>query len=118
MIKRGVVGLFILWFFWLAGSGPPVSAQTAAGPAMSPPSSGVPGKGPAIKEIPFPPQDQTVTIQIDKTQLNNGGTLKVSGTAPAGNRFIWKSTPRRRFGPTFLTTSGIRPPVRSLMSFI
>ena len=84
MIKRGLVGLFILWFFWLAGSGPPVSAQTAAGPAMSPPSSGVPGKEPAVKEISLPPQDQTVTIQIDKTQLNNGGTLKVSGTAPAG----------------------------------
>jgi uncharacterized protein len=84
MVKRGLAGLLVLWSFWLAGSGPPVSAQTGAGPAMNPPFSGEPGKESAIKEISSSPQDQSVTIQIDKTHLNNGGILKVSGTAPAG----------------------------------
>jgi hypothetical protein len=84
MVKRGLAGLLVLWSFWLAGSGPPVSAQTGAGPVINPASSGGQGKEAAAKEISSPPQDQTVTIQIDKTQLNNGGILKVSGTAPAG----------------------------------
>ena len=84
MVKRGLVGLLVLWSFWLAGTGPPVSAQTGAGPAMPPSSLGGPGKGSPAKEFSSPPQAQPVTIQLDKTQLNNGGTLKVSGTAPAG----------------------------------
>jgi uncharacterized protein len=84
MLKRGLVSILVLWSFWLPGTGPPVSARTAADPAVNPPSSGVSGKESAVKEISSTPPGGTVTIQIDKTQLNNGGTLKVSGTAPAG----------------------------------
>ena len=84
MVKRGLVGLLVLWSFWLAGTGPPVSAQTEAGPAKNPPSSGGPGKESAARELPSTPAGGSVTIQIDKTQLNNGGALKVSGTAPVG----------------------------------
>jgi uncharacterized protein len=77
---RGLVWLLVLWSFWLGGAGPSVSAQTGAGPAMTLPSSGLPAAG----ESTGNGQAGTVTIRIDKTQLNNGGTLKVSGSAPAG----------------------------------
>jgi uncharacterized protein len=84
MVKRGLVGLLVLWSFWLTGAGPSASAQPGSGPALTPSSSGVPTKESAAGEATAPGPAGTVTIQIDKTQLHNGGTLKVSGTAPVG----------------------------------
>jgi hypothetical protein len=83
MANRGLVGLLILWSIWLAGAGPSVSAQTDTGPEKVIPSSVGPAKE-LTKELSSTPAAGSVTIQIDKTQLNNGGTLMVSGTAPAG----------------------------------
>lgn len=79
LVKKGLIGVLVLCSLWLAGTGLPVSALTETGPAINPPSSGGPGK-----EISSPQLEGRVTLQIDKTQLNNGGTLKVSGKAPAG----------------------------------
>ena len=84
MVIRVLVGLLVLCSFWLAGTGPPVPAQTGTGPEKILPSSvGLP-KGSTAKELSSTPSAGPVTIQIDKTQLNNGGALKVSGRAPAG----------------------------------
>jgi uncharacterized protein len=84
MVVRGLVGLIALWAIWLTGTGPTASAQTGAGPAMTPPSAGAPAKGSVAGESTASGQTGTVTLRIDKTQLNNGGTLKVSGSAPPG----------------------------------
>ena len=84
MVIRGLAGLLVLWSIWLAGAGPAVSAQTGAGPEKIPPSSVDLSKESTGKELSSSFAAESVTIQIDKTQLNNGGTLKVSGTAPAG----------------------------------
>lgn len=51
---------------------------------MTLPASGVTAKESAAGESALTRQAGTVTIRIDKTQLNNGGTLEVSGSAPAG----------------------------------
>ena len=84
MVKRGLIGLLVLCSFWLTGAGLSVSAQTGAGPEKILPSSVGLAKASTAKELSSTPTAGPVTIQIDKTQLNNGGTLKVSGTAPAG----------------------------------
>ena len=106
MIKRGLVGLLILWFFWLAGSGPPVSAQTAA-------SSGVPGRG-SDQGTSSPPQDQTVTIQVDQTQLNNGGTLTVTGQAPPGKPVYLEIFAEKKVRANLSTTRKMKRPDKSL----
>jgi uncharacterized protein len=47
-------------------------AQEKTAPAPAPAAAAAPTEAPAV------------TIQVDKTQLNNGGTINVTGTAPAG----------------------------------
>ena len=84
MVIRGLVGLLVLWSVWLTGAGPAVSAQTGVGPGKIPPSSVDLSKESTGRELSSSFAAESVTIQIDKTQLNNGGTLKVSGKAPAG----------------------------------
>lgn len=54
----------------------PTPTEVAAAPATAPEA-----KGPAIQEAA---KAEVVTLQIDKTSLNNGGEITVTGKAPAG----------------------------------
>ncbi len=56
----------------------PTSTEAAAAPATAPEA-----KGPAV-QVQEPAKPETITIQIDKTSLNNGGEITVTGKAPAG----------------------------------
>jgi len=82
MIKRVFLGFFLFLTCSFFAGGGVISAQPGGKPIL--PSS----KGEASKteeKISAPPPGQgTVTIQMDKTSLDNGGQLTVSGTAPAG----------------------------------
>lgn len=54
----------------------PPPTEAAAAPATAPET-----KGAALQETARP---ETITLQIDKTSLNNGGEITVTGKAPAG----------------------------------
>ncbi len=81
MIKKNGFWPFILMVLVLVGT---VSAVFSQGgkPAALPVTS--PGVGKAGLEPPAPAVPETVTLQLDKTQLNNGGTINVTGKGPAG----------------------------------
>ena len=69
----GCLGLSLLLLFQNGA----VHSETAAAPALQTKGAASPAPG-ALSE------PAKVTLQIDKTQLNNGGTLNVTGTAPPG----------------------------------
>ena len=80
MTKRGRFWLLVLGAMGCIGMIVPVLAQTGA----TPPSAGPPAGGAPLKEMIAPAEPGKVTLQLDKTQLDNGGTITVTGTAPPG----------------------------------
>ena len=78
------------------------------------PAAGVmPAEVPVPAEIPAP-AESTVTAQIDKTALDNGGVITVSGTAPPGKPVfieVWadKTVRASRFDSEPDKETGVRP---------
>lgn len=69
---------------------------------------------PAKAEAPAAATAENVTIQLDKTTLNNGGTIAVTGTAPAGKPVyleVWaeKTVRASRFDSDVDKDTGKRP---------
>ena len=82
MLNKNRLWPFILTALVLVGTVSAVFSQGGKTPAAVPAISA--GAGKAGQEPPAAALPETVTLQLDKTQLNNGGTISVTGRGPAG----------------------------------
>lgn len=82
MIKRGLLISFILLTCSFFMGSNVLLAQQGGKPILSSLKGEASTTGEKISNLP--PGQGTVTLQVDKTSLNNGGQLIVTGTAPPG----------------------------------
>lgn len=91
----------------------PSAAQAPADPAKAAAETATSAQGPA-GSLPSAPPPPALTLQVDKTSVENGGTVTLTGTAPAGRPVyleVWSEEKVRagRFDAQEEKATGKRP---------